>query len=284
MNTVPRRWDIFCRVIDNFGDAGVAWRLARRFNELGERVRLWNVGDEVMSITGGGAYAERITMHERQLMRVPQRVGLADAAAIPEVYLTAWDALVVQGGLTSGRWALVHAGASGVGTAGIQIAKAIGANIAVTCSGGKVAAVKALGADVVIDYNAQDFVEETKRVTGGRGVDVILDVIGGDYANRNMDGVDFLKNLPANQGVQLGVLDIRTNAIEKPEQIAARVREALKHVPADKITLSSDCGMKPLARMVAKMKLKALTDGAAIVRKEIETNSKIAKAANIRVE
>jgi 5-methyltetrahydropteroyltriglutamate--homocysteine methyltransferase len=90
-----------------------------------------------------------------------------------------------------------------------------------------------------------------------------------DYANRQMDGVDFLKNLPANQGVQLGVLDIRTNAIEPAAKIADRIRLALKHIPAEKITLSSDCGMKPLARMVAKMKLNALSEAAAIVRKEI---------------
>jgi 5-methyltetrahydropteroyltriglutamate--homocysteine methyltransferase len=90
-----------------------------------------------------------------------------------------------------------------------------------------------------------------------------------DYANRDMAGVDFLKNLPKNVGVQCGVLDIRTNAIEKPEQIAARIHKVLKHVPAEKVTLSTDCGMKPLARMVAKMKLGALAQGAAIVRKEI---------------
>ena len=90
-----------------------------------------------------------------------------------------------------------------------------------------------------------------------------------DYANRHMDGVDFLKNLPANQGIQLGVLDIRTNAVETPNQIADRIRLALKHIPAEKITLSSDCGMKPLSRMVAKLKLGALAEGAAIVRKEI---------------
>ena len=86
----------------------------------------------------------------------------------------------------------------------------------------------------------------------------------------SMDGVDFLKNLPKNQGIQIGVLDIRTNAIEKPEQVASRIREVLKYVPADKVTLSTDCGMKPLARMVAKMKLKALADGAANVRKELK--------------
>jgi methionine synthase II (cobalamin-independent) len=90
-----------------------------------------------------------------------------------------------------------------------------------------------------------------------------------DYANRDMAGVDFLKNLPANQGIQLGVLDIRTNAIEPPAKIADRIRRSIKHVSPDKVTLSSDCGMKPLARMVAKMKLNALVEGANIVRKEV---------------
>jgi 5-methyltetrahydropteroyltriglutamate--homocysteine methyltransferase len=90
-----------------------------------------------------------------------------------------------------------------------------------------------------------------------------------DYANRDMNGIEFLKNLPKNVGVQCGVLDIRTNAIESPEKVAARIRKVIAAVPAEKVTLSTDCGMKPLARMVAKMKLRALADGAAIVRKEI---------------
>ena len=156
---------------------------------VGGRVTAWKAGDEVMAIDAGGGYAERIAVHERQLMAVPQRVGVTDAAAIPEVFLTAWDALVVQGGLTSGRWALVHAGASGVGTASIQIAKAIGARIAVTCSAGKVESCRALGADLVIDYGSHDFVTEVNNATDGRGADVILDVIGGDYVDRNLRSV-----------------------------------------------------------------------------------------------
>ncbi|HEU4689832.1 MAG TPA: hypothetical protein VFS23_15780, partial [Vicinamibacterales bacterium] len=90
-----------------------------------------------------------------------------------------------------------------------------------------------------------------------------------DYANRDMKGIDFLKNLPKNVGVQAGVLDIRTNMIESPEVVAARIRKVVAAVPADKVTLSTDCGMKPLSRMVAKMKLHALAQGAAIVRKEV---------------
>jgi putative PIG3 family NAD(P)H quinone oxidoreductase len=153
---------------------------------VGERVTAWKVGDKVMGIVSGGAYAEELALHERQAMAVPAGMSLHDAAAIPEVFITAWDALVVQGGLTSGRWAMVHAGASGVGTAAIQICKAIGARIIVTCSSGKVQSCKDLGADVVVDYGSQDFVEEVQKATNGKGVDVVLDVIGGDYVERNI--------------------------------------------------------------------------------------------------
>jgi putative PIG3 family NAD(P)H quinone oxidoreductase len=182
---------------------------------VGERVTAWKVGDKVMGIVSGGAYAEELALHERQAMAVPAGMSLHDAAAIPEVFITAWDALVVQGGLTSGRWAMVHAGASGVGTAAIQICKAIGARIIVTCSSGKVQACKELGADVVVDYGSQDFVEEVQKATNGKGVDVVLDVIGGDYVERNIAslavkghiiqvGVMAGKPMPFNVGLLLG--------------------------------------------------------------------------------
>jgi putative PIG3 family NAD(P)H quinone oxidoreductase len=169
---------------------------------VGERVRLWSVGDNVMGIVSGGAYAEQLVLHERQGLKVPSTVSVHDAAAIPEVFITAWDALVVQGGLTSGRWALVHAGASGVGTAAIQICKAIGARIIVTCSSGKVQACRDLGADVVVDYSTQDFVEEVKRATNGAGVSTILDVIGGDYVERNIASLAVKGRI-----IQVGTMD-----------------------------------------------------------------------------
>lgn len=153
---------------------------------LGERATAWQVGDEVMGIVSGGAYAERIAVHERQLMAVPPALGLADAAAVPEVAITAWDALVRQGGLTGGRAALIHAGASGVGTAGIAIAKQMCATVVTTTSTTKVQACRDLGADVVVDYTAEDYVEAVWAATDGQGVDVVLDVIGGDYLNRNV--------------------------------------------------------------------------------------------------
>jgi len=152
----------------------------------GSQVTSWSDGDQVMGIVGGGAHAEMLVTHERMLQRIPANVGLDDAAAIPEVFMTAHDALVTQGGLTTGGRALVHAGASGVGTAAIQIAGAIGAQIAVTCSTGKIDACSDLGADLVIDYTSSDFAEAVSEWTGGAGVDVVLDVIGGEYLTRNI--------------------------------------------------------------------------------------------------
>jgi putative PIG3 family NAD(P)H quinone oxidoreductase len=164
--------------------------LAGRVLSAGPRVSAWSVGDPVMGIVAGGAYAGKVAVHERQLVAVPDALALADAGAVPEVYLTAWDALVVQGGLTAGRWALVHAGASGVGTAAIGIAKALGASVVTTVSGGKVDACRALGADVVVDYTAgEDFVDAVRDATGGTGVDTVLDVIGGDYVDRNIASI-----------------------------------------------------------------------------------------------
>ena len=155
---------------------------------VGSDVTEWSIGDRVMGIESGGCYAEKVATHSRQALPVPANINLADAAAIAEVFLTAWDALVVQGGLTAGRWGLIHAGASGVGTAGIQIAKAIGARIAVTCSAGKADACTALGADLVIERSPSDWLAELSAVVPG-GVDTILDVVGGEEADRNLKAV-----------------------------------------------------------------------------------------------
>ena len=168
---------------------------------VGERVKSWRVGDEVMGIVSGGAYAEQLVIHERQAMRVPKGVSLVDAAGIPEVFITAWDGLVLQGGLTSGRWALVHAVASGVGTAAIQICRSIDARIIGTCSSAKVEQVRALGANVVVDYSKDDFVERVREATDGRGVDVVLDPVGGDYLDRNVASLAVKGRI-----VQIGVM------------------------------------------------------------------------------
>ena len=172
---------------------------------IGSAVSRWSVGDEVMAITSGGAHAEKLVIHERQAMPIPASVTLADAAAIPEVFLTAYDALVVQGGLASGGWALVHAGASGVGTAAIQIVKAIGARIVVTASAGKLDRCRELGADVAVDYAIERFADAVAEATGGVGVDVVLDVIGGEYTIDNISSLRVGGKL-----IQVGVMGRQT--------------------------------------------------------------------------
>jgi NADPH:quinone reductase-like Zn-dependent oxidoreductase len=157
-----------------------------------------------MGIESGGCYAELVVTHARQAMAVPDTLALGDAAAVPEVFITAWDALVLQGGLTSGRWALVHAGASGVGTAAIQLVKALGGYVAVTCSAAKMPRCTELGADIVIERSPNDWLQrlgEALAVRGADGVDVVLDVVGGEEANRNLAAVR-----PRGTVVQVGLL------------------------------------------------------------------------------
>ena len=192
---------------------------AGRVAAVGQRVTAWAEGDEVMGIVGGGAYAERLCVHERQVLPVPPELGLADAAAVPEVFLTAYDALVVQGGLTSGRTALVHAGASGVGTAAIQLATAIGARIVVTTSTGKVDACRELGADLVVDYTRDDFVGAVEGFTGGTGVDVVLDVIGGDYVDRNLRCTR-----PTGRIIQVGLMGAGTAQVSVGLLLSKRIQ------------------------------------------------------------
>jgi putative PIG3 family NAD(P)H quinone oxidoreductase len=223
---------------------------------VGERVTAWKVGDRVMGIVSGGAYAEELALHERQAMAVPEGMSLHDAAAIPEVFITAWDALVVQGGLTSGRWAMVHAGASGVGTAAIQICKAIGARIIVTCSSGKVQSCKDLGADVVVDYGSQDFVEEVQKATNGKGVDVVLDVIGGDYVERNIAslavkghiiqvGVMAGKPMPFNVGLLLGKRASITGTVLRARPLDEKIAITQRFV-AEMLPLFDAGALKPV--------------------------------------
>jgi putative PIG3 family NAD(P)H quinone oxidoreductase len=223
---------------------------------IGEKVTAWSIGDRVMGITSGGAYAEQLSIHERQAMAVPSGMALQDAAGIPEVFITAWDALVVQGGLTSGRWAMVHAGASGVGTAAIQICKAIGARIVVTCSGGKVEACRALGADIVVDYGTQDFVAEVATATGGTGVDVILDVIGGDYVERNIAslavkghiiqvGVMAGKPVPLNIGLLLGKRASITGTVLRARPIEEKIAISQRFA-SEMLPLFSTGQLKPV--------------------------------------
>ena len=210
---------------------------AGRVIAIGERVINWRVGDSVMGIVSGGGYASRVSVHERQAIRVPSTVSLADAGSIPEVWITAFDALVAQGGLAPGGAVLIHAGGSGVGTAAIQIAKSFGATVIVTASAGKCPRCIDLGADRAVDYATADFVEVAREATGGRGVDVVLDVIGGDYVDRNIDALALKGAI-----VQVGTMGSGKATINVAKLMPKRARivgTVLRARPLDeKITIS----------------------------------------------
>jgi putative PIG3 family NAD(P)H quinone oxidoreductase len=155
--------------------------------ELGAGVTGWKTGDRAMALLAGGGYAEQVVVHAGSALRVPERLSLEEAAAIPEVFLTAFLNLFEVGGLAAGGRALVHGGGSGVGTASIQLVKAAGAHILITAgSEDKCARCLELGADVAIDYRKENFAERVREETGGHGVDVVLDSIGAQYFEGNL--------------------------------------------------------------------------------------------------
>lgn len=203
----------------------------------------WAVGDEVCALLTGGGYAETVAVPVGQLLPIPAGVSLADAAGLPEVACTVWSNLVDEAGLTEGQTVLLHGGSSGIGTMAIQVAKALGARVAVTAgSAEKLEACRELGADILINYRDQDFVEELAAATDGHGADVILDVVGAKYLDRNLQAL-----APGGRLVVIGLLggrkgeldlgallrkrgrviatSLRTRSLEDKARIVAAVRE-----------------------------------------------------------
>jgi len=154
---------------------------------VGEAVRRFRVGDRVAALTNGGAYAEYCVAPEAQALPWPEGYDALRAAALPETYFTVFANLFGHGRLAAGETVLIHGGTSGIGVTAIQLGKAFGATVFATAgSAEKVAACLELGADAAVDYRAQDFAEEVKRLTGGKGVDVVLDMVGAPYFARNI--------------------------------------------------------------------------------------------------
>ncbi|MEG3635503.1 NAD(P)H-quinone oxidoreductase [Micromonospora palythoicola] len=144
------------------------------------------VGDQVCALLAGGGYAERVAVPAGQLLPVPAGVDLVDAASLPEVACTVWSNVVRVARLAAGETLLVHGGGSGIGTFAIQLGAALGARVVATARASKHERLRALGADLLVDYREQDFVEEVRRVTDGRGADVVLDIMGASYLGRNV--------------------------------------------------------------------------------------------------
>ncbi|NYG07007.1 putative PIG3 family NAD(P)H quinone oxidoreductase [Phycicoccus badiiscoriae] len=159
-------------------------------DQVGDGVEEWRVGDEVCALLSGGGYAELVCVPAGQLLPVPTGVPLADAAALPEVVSTVWSNVFMTANLLPGQTFLVHGGSSGIGTMAIQLAREVGARVAVTAgSAAKLEVCRELGAEILVNYREQDFVEELRTATAGAGADVILDNMGAKYLARNVDAL-----------------------------------------------------------------------------------------------
>lgn len=157
---------------------------------LGAGVSGWSAGDRVCALLDGGGYAEQAVVPAGQLMGVPRGVEFADAAALPEAACTVFSTLIEHGRVNASSTVLVHGGASGIGTLAIQLAHYLGARVACTAgSAAKLDRCRELGADLAINYHDEDFVHAVRTFTDGRGVDAVLDIVGGDYVGRNLDAL-----------------------------------------------------------------------------------------------
>jgi putative PIG3 family NAD(P)H quinone oxidoreductase len=158
--------------------------------EVGDGVSEWSPGQEVCALLAGGGYAESVAVPAGQLLPIPPGVDLRDAAGLPEVACTVWSNLALTAHLSQGQLLLMHGGASGVGSHAIQVARALGARVAVTAgSAAKLESCRELGAEILINYHDEDFVARVRRATDGAGADVIFDIMGASYLDRNIDAL-----------------------------------------------------------------------------------------------
>lgn len=186
----------------NFGDSLIiGLEISGEVIEVGNEVSGYQVGDRVMGVVGGGAYAEIARIDYRMAMRIPAALDYVHAAAIPEVFVTAHEAMIHLAKLKQGDSVLIHAAAGGVGSAAVQLAYATGAKVFATAEVGKLSRVENLGADFTIDYKAQDFAQVVAQHTDGQGVDVIIDFVGEPYFTRNIQSL-----AKGGRLVQVGIL------------------------------------------------------------------------------
>jgi len=217
--------------------------VAGKVISVGDRVTEWNAGDQVSALVTGGGYAEYVTAPSPQCLPVPDGLDIVEAAALPETFFTVWTNVFERAQLKDGESLLVHGGSSGIGTTAIQIASRFGARVIVTAgSDKKCKACLQLGAERAVNYRNEDFVEAVQEFSGGRGVDVVLDMVGGDYIPRNIkalatDGrlvnIAFLRGFTIEINFMTVMLKrliltgstLRPQSVERKGEIAAALRE-----------------------------------------------------------
>jgi NADPH:quinone reductase len=199
-------------------------------------VKRWRVGDKVTALVAGGGYAEYCPVHESNALPVSGSLSMTEAAAIPETFFTVWHNVFERGALKAGETLLVHGGSSGIGTTAIMLAKSFGARVIATAgSEEKCEACRRLGADVAINYKAEDFVPATKEATGGKGAELILDMVGGDYIDRNYEAaaVDGRIVQIAFQGPSKATVDFRRLMLKRLTHTGSTLRARPVHEKAE---------------------------------------------------
>jgi len=222
--------------------------------------RCWKPGDKVTALVSGGGYAQYCVAHETHALRIPSGLTAAEAAAIPETFFTVWHNAFERGGLKAGETLLVHGGSSGIGTVAIQLAKAFGARVITTAgSAEKCDACRRLGADVAINYKTEDFVMLTKHATDRTGANVILDMVGGDYIERNYEAAAVEGRIVqiAFQGSPRATVDFRRIMLKRLHHTGSTLRS--RSVP-DKAAIAQavERNVWPL---VAAGKVRPIMDG-----------------------
>ncbi|MBX3554094.1 MAG: NAD(P)H-quinone oxidoreductase [Pseudolabrys sp.] len=247
---------------------------------LGKGVTRWKTGDKVMALVVGGGYAEYCLAYENHALPIPPGLSMVEAAAIPETFFTVWHNVFERGGLKPGETLLVHGGTSGIGTVAIQLAKQFGARVITTAgSAEKCDAARKLGADVAINYKTEDFVAATKAATDGKGVEVILDMVGGDYIERNYEaaGVEGRIVQIAFQGSPKATVDFRRIMLKRLHHTGSTLRS---RSVADKGAIARAIEQQVLP-LIAAGKVKPIMDSTFPLREAAAAHARMESSAHI---
>ncbi|HXY89130.1 MAG TPA: NAD(P)H-quinone oxidoreductase, partial [Xanthobacteraceae bacterium] len=247
---------------------------------LGSGVKRWKLGDHVTALVAGGGYAQYCLADEAVALPVPKGFSMIEAAALPETFMTVWHNVFQRGGLKAGETILIHGGSSGIGTTAIMLAKAYGATVIVTAgSPQKCAACKKLGADFAIDYKAEDFVAAVKAATGDRGADLILDMVGGDYAERNHDAAAVegrIVQIATQQGFKVTI-----NLLKLMQKRLTHTGSTLRPRPvADKAMIARDLAEKAWPLLSAG-KIKPVIDSIFPFREASKAHARMESSAHV---
>jgi NADPH2:quinone reductase len=242
----------------------------------------WKVGDKVCALVNGGGYAEYAIAEDPVALPIPGELDMVRAAAVPETFFTVWNNVFERGRLVAGEWLLVHGGSSGIGTTAIQLAKAFGARVVATAgSAEKCKACLDLGADRAFNYRTEDFVAAVKEATGGKGVNVTLDMVGGDYTDRNI--IAAAEDGRIVQIATLGGADVKINIarlmVKRVTLTGSTLRPRTREVKAG-FAKALESGVWPL---LAAGKVKVVLDStfplakAAEAHRRLETSEHVGK-------